>query len=210
MLHTLAMIIRVVQVWVISEPVAGAAELSHDLSSALVGLWRNKCNLKRQNKFKSPHFIKQFTPQCFLFTFRTPHAPTTRRKSLARIFSYANKWSRNIIIIEFITFFIFFVSQYFSFTLFKAGSEWKERSEHTTTTSFHPIKLENFLVFSCSSRYFFSFLWFSFANICRWMCVHAVCKIVFPGRTLNNFSNILFLLWYRKRLHIASSRFGWG
>lgn len=176
---------------------------SHDLSSVLVGLWNNKCNLKRQSKFKSPYFIKQFTLNAPYSPFTTPHAPTAEisLSFCSRLsFFYANNWSRNIIIIEFITFLIFFASQYFSFTLFR-----------TTHDIIPPHKTWKFPCFFLFFAGFYFVLWFHFCNICRSMCVHAVYENIFTGKTLNNFFFLLeylFLLWYRKLLHIVSLLWG--
>ena len=137
-----------------------SGKISHDLSSALVGLWRNKCNLKRQNKFKSPLTLSSNLLRN-VYVVHLSHAP----QEWKRIF-YANKWSGNIIIIEFITFLIFFASQYFSFTLLP-------RFFPKHTTSFHPIKLENFLVFSCFSR-FLSVISFFFQYLPLNVCSCAV------------------------------------
>lgn len=173
---------------------------SRDLSSALVGLRNNKCNLKRWSKFKSSwHFIKQFTSQAMLV--HLSHS-TCFQISFARIF-YANNWSRNIIIIEFITFFIFSASQYFSFTL--------NPTEQHTTTSFHPIKFENFLVFPVREFLFSDFPLPVSLNV----CLRRRGKST--GRNVEFLRNITFLLWYRKLLHTVSllwsdgvrSDFGW-
>lgn len=105
-----------------------------------------------------------------------------RRKYLFRFvqdfFFHANNSSRNIIIIEFITFFIFFASQYFSFTLFR-----------TTHDIIPPHKTWNFPCFFLFFAGFCLVLWFYFCNICRSMCVHAVYENIFTGKTLNNFSS---------------------
>ena len=160
-----------------------ASEISHDLSSVLVGLWMYKCNLNRHtDNFKSPS--NQFTQQSLsmLHLSRTPHALTKvkrKKKQSLRFFSfYANKWSRNIIIIEFITFFIFFASQYFSFTLSLAT--------HDIIPPHKTWKFPCFFLFFAN----FFLLFSDFFNICRWMYVYAVCE---PGgktcerEMLNNF-----------------------
>lgn len=100
---------------------------------------------------------------------------------------YASKWSGNIIIIEFITFFIFFhSSQYFSFTLSLA-----------THDILPPHKTWNFLVFSCSPRYFSFFAFFLRfflqylpLNVCSCRLACGVGR--FTGKTLNNFSTEAF------------------
>lgn len=85
-----------------------------------------------------------------MFTFPW-YSTCSHGGNLSLFFSfYASKWSGNIIIIEFITFFIFFhSSQYFSFTLSLA-----------THDILPPHKTWNFLVFSCSPRYFPFFAFF--------------------------------------------------
>lgn len=75
---------------------ADVPKFSHDLSSALVGLWNNKCNLKRWSKFKSPSFYQAIYSKSFTqFTFRTSHAPTA--ENLSFVFSFFFFYSRNIL-----------------------------------------------------------------------------------------------------------------
>ena len=127
-----------------------------------------------------------------LFTF-APHAayPSTSTECACTM-----KWSGNIIIIEFITFFIFFVSQYFSFALDAAYLSCMYES-----SSFHSINLEYFSL-PCFFLWFFAhanfFLlphraWINFWNIYSFhntgsSYISFPIYFFFPSVFFNNFS----------------------